>query len=337
MNKEFDRKNAFSINMAMNSTDVGDAIQYLINLQGSLYIFADNSIFKILPAEAIDPKNLNPETRHSYQKIYPIGCKNSYVARTIIQAKQILDSIILDQNSKKQNILDHVWSCSELLFNCESAHYRIYSDVIKLMPDCDAIVEKGKEGTTISTLPQIEDLEGKVAIFLGNAKRFLEKTHELLSIFYGTPKSGSNFKAYREWLTKEMPEKLKLIRMLDNDKDWIQHIASLRNAHEINHAEPKYDVEITNFRLNPGNKFSNPGWRYDFSGRKGSVQKEFSDIITDMNVYLSNLLTFSEDLLMFCIIDNSNKSYHFKIYKQLPENIYENCPTIYFVSMDKNT
>lgn len=336
MNKIFDRNNAFAINMTNNSTDTGDSIQYLINMQGSLYAFADNSISKILPAESIDPGNLHPDTRHSYQKIHSIGCKNSYVARSIIQTKQILDSIILNKDVKKQNILDHAWYCSEMLFNCEAAHYKIYNDVMKLMPECDAIVEKGKEETAISTLPQVEDLEGKVAIFLGNAKRFLEKTHEFLSIFYKAPNSGSNFRAYREWLIKNMPDKRRLIKMLDDDKDWIKQIALLRNAHEINHAEPQFDVEIVNFKLYPGNKFSNPGWRYDFSGRKGPVQVEFSDIVTDMNVYLSNLLTFFEEFLIFCIVDNSDKNYNFKIYKQLTENIKEICPTIYFVSFNKN-
>jgi hypothetical protein len=335
MNKRFDRNNAFAINIADNSTDTGDSIQYLMNLQGSLYAFADNSISKVLPAGSIDPENLHPDTRHSYQKIYSIGCKNSYVARSIIQSKQVLDSIILNKNVKKQNILDHAWCCSEMLFNCEAAHYKIYNDVMKLMPECDTIIEKGKKETVIPTLPQVEDLEGKVAIFLGNAKRFLEKTHEFLSIFYMTPNTGSNFKAYREWVEKNMPEKRDLIKMLEDDKDWIKQIASLRNAHEINHAEPQFDVKIVNFKLYPENKFANPGWRYDFSGKQGPVQAEFSDIVTDMNVYLSNLLTFFEELLIFCIMDNSDKNYNFKIYKQLPENIRESCPTIYFVSFNK--
>ncbi len=336
MNKKFDRKKAFSINLAENSKNTSDEIQYLINLQGSLYAFASNYISKVLPAESIDPENLHPETRHNYQKIHSIGCANSYVARSIIQTKQILDSIILNKNLNKQNILDQAWCCTEMLLNCESAHYKIYNETMQLMPMCDAIVEKGKKGTVIQALPQVEDLEGNVAIFLGNAKRFLEKTHEFLCMFYTAPNSGSNFKRYREWLTKNKPDKKDLIKMIEDDKDWIQQIASLRNAHEINHAEPQFDVEIVNFKLYPGNKFANPGWRYDFSARQGPVQTEFSDIVTDMNTYLTNLLTFFEELLTFCIIDNSDKNYNFKVYKQLPENIKENCPTIYFVSFNQD-
>jgi hypothetical protein len=336
MNKKFDRNNAFALNIVDDTSGLSGSIQDLIPLQGDLFSFADNSISKVLPAESIDPENLHPETRHSYQKIYSIGCNNSYVARTIIQTKQILNSIILNRDIDKQIILDHAWSCSELLFKCEEAHFRIYNEVMKLMHECDAIIEKGKNKSIIPTLPQVDDLEGKVAIFLGNAKRFLEKTHEFLCLFYNAPNSGSNFQTYREWMAKNKPDKANIIKMLEEDKDWINQIASLRNAHEINHSKPQFDVEIMNFKLNPGNKGSTPGWKYDFRARQGSIQTEFSDILTDMNVYLSNLLTFFEELLICCIQDSSDKNYNFEIYKQIPENINKKCPTIYFVSLKKD-
>ena len=72
MNKKFNRNNVLSINIVDNIPDVSDSVQYLIPLQGSLFSFADNNIYKILPAESMDSANLHPETRHSYQKIYSI-------------------------------------------------------------------------------------------------------------------------------------------------------------------------------------------------------------------------------------------------------------------------
>lgn len=319
------------------SENPNDRVQYLIQLKGSLYAFADNYISKILPAESIDPRNLHPETRHSNQKLYSIGCANSWVARSIIQTKQLLDSVILYPEINKQIILDHAWTCTELLLNCEAAHYKIYQNALDLMPKCDAIIEEGKKGIVIPTLPQVEDLESSVAIFLGNAKRFLEKTHEYLCLFFKAPNSESNFRAYREWLTENKPDKQGLIKLLENDKDWIKQVASLRNAHEMNHAEKAFNLEIANFKLYPGNKCSTPGWRYDFSRERGKVQNEFSDIVTDMGIHLTNLLTFYEELLIFCLLDSSDKNYKYEIYKKLPEDINKKCPTIYFVSIKKGT
>ncbi len=337
MNDKFDRKNAFSIHLSENSENSNDGVQYLIQLEDSLYAFASSYISKILPAESIDPQNLYPETRHSNQKLYSIGCANSWVARSIIQTKQLLDSIILRPEINKQKVLDHAWSCTELLLNCEAAHYKIYRETLALMPKCDEIIERSKKDTTIPTLPQVEDLKGSVAIFLGNAKRFLEKTHEYLCLFYGAPNSGSGFQAYREWLTKNKTDKQGLIKLLENDKDWIRQIAFLRNTHEMNHAEQNFNLEIVNFKLYPGNKCSTPGWRYDFSREQGEVQNEFSDIVTDMGIHLTNLLTFFEELLILCIMDSSDKNYKYEIYKKLPEDINKRCPSIYFVSINKNT
>jgi len=324
------------MNLSDNSENSNDEVQYLIKLQDSLYAFANNYITKILPAESIDPLNLHPETRHSNQKIYSIGCANSWVARSIIQTKQILDSIILNPEISKQKVLEHAWYCTELLLNCEAAHYQINKETLELMPKCDAIIEESKTRSHIPTLPQVEGLENNVAIFLGNAKRFLEKTHEFLCLFYGAPNSGSNFKTYREWLAKNKPNKQDLIKLLEDDKAWIKQIAFMRNAHDINHAKKGFSLEIENFKLNPGNKCSTPGWRFDFSAKKeGATQNYYSDIVSDMDIQLTNLLTFFEDLLLIFIIDSSDNNYKFKIYKKSAEAIDEKCPSVYFVSIDK--
>ncbi|MGA2526513.1 MAG: hypothetical protein ABSF79_07850 [Smithellaceae bacterium] len=336
MKNEFNKNNAFSMALSESSEESKDQIQYLIKLQGSLYAFADNYISKILPAESIDPQNTQLETRHSHQKIYSIGCANSWVARSIIQTKQILDSIILIPNINKQSILDHTWSCTEMLLHCESAYYSIYKETLDLMPKSDAIIEGDKKGAAISTLPQVEDLNGKVAVFLGNAKRFLKKTHELLCIFYNAPNNSSNFQAYRDWLTKNKPDKKEIIELLEKDKDWIKQLSFMRNAHDINHAEANFNLEIVNFKLYPGNKFSSPGWRFDFSGRQGSKQANFSDIVTNMDIHISNLLTFFEELLVLCIIGNSDKNYNFEIYRKQLNDINPKCPSVYSVAINKN-
>lgn len=308
-----------------------DEIQYLIELNGFLYAFSTNSITKILPAEIIDPQNQYPDTRHTQQKEFSIGCANSWVARSIIQTKQILDSTILNQGIKKQTILNHAWNCTETLLKCEEAYYKIYKKTMELMPKCDDIIEKEKKQNVISSLPQVEHLEDTVGIFLNNAKRFLEKTYEFLAIFYKAPKSNSNFKSYREWLTKNEPLKIKLLELLNDDKDWIQQISDLRNSHDINHAQNNFNVEILNFKLHPDNKCSAPSWRFDFSEKKRQKQNEFSDIITDMNIHISNLLTFFEELVLLCIEDSSNQKYNFKIYRKFPNQINPKCPSIYVI------
>lgn len=332
---KFNRNDAFSINMADPNSDEKDPIQDLIELQGRLFAFSGKSIFELLPAETIDPSNQEPDTRHSYQKVYSIGAENSFVARTIIQAKEILDTLILRDELDKQIIIDHVWDCSKLLFLCEISHHSIYSQTMKLMHKCDAIVSQGKRGSHISSLPQVKNLAQHVVTFLGDAKRFLEKSHELLCIFYGAPKRGANFEKYRNWMASNESSKAEVVDLLEQDKDWIRLIAWSRNALDINHSKPQFKIEIENFKIQAGNKFSIPRWKYDFSGKEGEVQNDFSDIIKDMDIHLSNMLTFFEELFVLCVRDNWDHRMNFEISKRKEENVDKKCPTLYFVSCNK--
>ena len=120
--------------------------------------------------------------------------------------------------------------------------------------------------------------------------------------------------------------------LLEQDKDWIKLLAWCRNALDINHSKPRFKVEIENFKIHPGNKFSNPRWRYDFSGKNGATQSNFSDIIIDMHIHLSNMLTFFEELFVLCVRDNWDRGWNYEIFKRNEEDVDKKCPTLYFVS-----
>lgn len=331
--RQFSRDRAFKMDLrSVAAEDIGK-ITALINLDGKLISFTENRIVEIVPAENIDPENEQPQTRHSYQYIADIGSSNSYVARTIIQSKDILDSVILHKNIDKQAILDHVWKSTNLLLKCENSYYGIYKQVIDLMKKCDAIINEHKGKGSIPSLPQVANLEQSVESFLGNAKRFLEFTYALLNKFYGTPNYEANFSSYRNWMMENKPECTKIIDALEQDKEWVQFISWSRNALDINHSRDGFKVTIENFKLYKGNKFSSPSWQYDFTERNGKKQKEPSDITVDMNIYMHNMTTFFEELFLLCIQDNWLNDYNFEIYRKKDDEINKECPTAYFVSV----
>lgn len=331
---KFNRNAAFSMNLG--NSDEKDSIQRMFTLDNKLICFLENSITEVLTAETIDPKNEEPETRHSHQTIYQIGTNNSFVARTIIQAREIIESVALRKGLVKQTILNHIWACSELLFNCEESYYQIFSGTHNLMHECDTIINNQKKGSYIHKLPQVKDLEQHVGSFLGNAKRFLERSHKLLCIFYDSPYFESNFKFYRDWLAKNKPNNERLLQLLEKDKDWIQFISWSRNALDVNHSQSQFNVIIENFKLHKGNKFSIPSWRYDFTSKNGGIQKKPSGIIKDMDAHMNNMLTFFEEMFMLCIQDNWDGLYNFKIYKHPDNKINNKCPIVYFVTINSS-
>ena len=323
------------MNVVNPSSDKPDAIYSGAELGGSFISFHENSISEVLLAETIDPDNKEPDTRHGYQFLYQIGSKNPFVARSILQAKSILASVILRQGLDQQAILDHIWECTKHLINCETSYRSIYTDTTNLMCKCDEIINQSKARSHIPSLPQVDNLEQRVVTFLGNGKRFLEKTHELLCIFYGSAQHESNFKAYRDWMTKHEPTRNEIIQLLEQNKDWIRMLAWYRNALDINHAKPGFIVTISNFKIHAGNKFSNPCWQFDFQGKGGDTQKNPSDLIKDMSAFLANMLAFFEAFYLSCIKDNWDTKWDFVICRHEEDTVNERCPILYVISLKR--
>jgi len=319
-------------------SDETDAIYRTLNLKGCPTCFLENSIAVVLPAEIVDPDNKEPDTRHGYQFRYSIGSRNTIVARTIFQAKDVMDSVAFNSGLNKQAVLDHVWDCTQHLIDCEKSYRDILSDTTKLRFECDEIIKQGKTASHIPSLPQVNDLEQRVVTFLGNGKRFLEKSHKLLYLFYGEPVKkfdDSNFEAYRSWMAKNNELRTEIITFLEQEKDWIQQLAWYRNALDINHSRPGFKVIIENFKLRAGNKVTNPCWQYDFSDKKGNTQDEPSDLITDMEIFVTNMLGFFEELFLLCVKDNWDVRIDYEIYRHKEEDINAKCPTVYYISLNQ--
>jgi hypothetical protein len=205
MTGDFNRKSAFAINIV--DPDTGKPPQGQprpIHLDDNMYVFFGDSIFQIFPPELIDPENTAPDTRPAYQKVYALGYKNSWIARSIIQAHEMLQSSILREGLNQNTILSQVWHCTKLLLKCEAAHYEVYAQTMEKMHECDEVIEKNKASGFIPSLPQVDGLEDKALSFFNHAKKLLIETHKLISLFFGAPQVGSEFPKLRKWLAENL-------------------------------------------------------------------------------------------------------------------------------------
>ncbi|NTU49669.1 MAG: hypothetical protein HGA87_02025 [Desulfobulbaceae bacterium] len=331
--KKFDRSAAFSMDIQDPDAPSDDAgIVEMLTIDGQLLILKSSAIFRGLPAETIDPKRQDLETRHSYEKLYPVGLSNSYVARMVIQFKEIIPLVVQNAGLQDQ-LLCHVWKANKILLECEAAHYAIYKQAQELIPKCDVIIASNKAKAAISALPKVDELNKHVDHFLNNGKQFLIATFEILHIMYQMPFTGrtnTHFDEHREWIKNKFGSDDPIYKLLDQDKEWIKRIAELRNA--IQHPESGQQVEVQNIALKPGNKFSAPVWRYDLTKKGLGRQDEFTDLIMDLNGSLCGLLTLFEELLIVCLkrdLDNSRS--FLDIYKKIEEDVDRKRPVVYFV------
>jgi hypothetical protein len=335
--KVFNRDSA--IFMEIKDADDPDQehhIKRMLTVDGQLLIFSNKGIFRMLTADTIDPERLHSDTRHSYEKIYAVGASSVLVARTIIQFKEIFD-IAIPAAERKEALLTQLWKCTKLLLECEKSHYHIYKHVMELMPICDEIVENNKTKANIPALPKIPDLNTHISDFLMNGKLLLVEIHRFLNEFFGMPFDGRNashFDRHRQWIERSLGEQHPLHKMLSEDEGWIRTISECSNA--IRHREVGQTVDVENISLKPGNKFSGPAWKYDLSKKGLGTQNHFTDVISDFEVYVHNMTTFFEEILLLSIDSVLKDNAILALCKKPIEQILADCPTVYMVGLKQS-
>lgn len=296
-----------------------------------MLIFKTNGIYRNLTADTIDPSRSNPDTRHSIEKLYSVGTSNPFVARTILQFNEMLALAVRDQN-RRAEIIRHVWHAATLLLECEKAQHHIYSHALELLPKCNQIIEVHKTKVSIPALPKIPDLRTHVSDFLINGKKFLVATYKLLNLFYAMPIDGNNeahFNKHREWICKKLSADHQIHKLIKSDESWIRLISECSNA--VRHEEDGLRIQIENFSLKPGNKFSGPAWRFDLTKKKMGRQEEYTDLIYDMDVHMQNMLTFFEEILLLCVQDEIKTSNFLATYKNEEDQVRADRPIVYWV------
>ena len=329
----FDRNSAFSMEIRNpDDPDDNSPVVQMLTIGNDLVLFKETSIHRALPADTIDPEKSALDTRHSSEILYSVGAANSFVARMILQFRDIIRLTFLPK-ARENEVVRHVWEANKLLLECEKSYFHIYKHTMELMPKCDAIVEAHKKKLAIPAMPKIPDLETHVRDFLINGKIFLVSAYRLLHLFYGMPvkeRQEAHFDKHRAWIKGELGEEHPLYKTLEADESWVRLIAECSNA--VRYEGNGLKLEIQNFALQPGNKFASAGWRYDLTKKGLGRQDDYTDLISDLDARVYNMLTFFEEVLVLCLQDELKKGKNqLEIFRIPKEKINPKCPILYHV------
>lgn len=328
------RDEAFSI--AISDPDLIDesAIMAMENIDDKLLlIFKQNSIYKLLTADSIDPQKTQPDTGHTYEKIAAIGTASPYVARIFLQFKPIIDQIYSD-GSMRSRLLERIWSLNEQLLLCAQFESNIREQLDEVVHKCNIVIEQNKLNRAIPALAKVKNLENDAKSFLLVGKQFLIDCFKLIGLFTDLPlgaRDEAHFDKHIKWLQQNRPAFKKLSLVLDNDIFWIRRLSECRNA--IEHPGPGQSLTIENTKLHPGNKFSLPTWSYDLTKRI-DVQESFVPVHQELDVYLSNMFCFLEEILLLCVSESLSGDGMLSIYKHNEEDIKSSCPIKYYCSLN---
>ena len=316
-----------------DNPDDNSPIVQMLTIGNELIFFKETSIHKALTADTIDPQKSKMNTRHSHELLYSVGASNSFVARMILQFHDMI-RLALPGGSNADDLIQRVWDDNKLLLECEKSFYHIFRHTIDLMPKCDEIIEAHKDKPSIPAMPKVPDLKTHVSDFLINGKKFLVAAHRLLNVFYDLPLNGNNeahFGKHASWIKRNLGDNHPIYETLTANNRWIRLISECSNA--IRHDEPGLRLEVKNFSLEAGNKFSAPAWRFDLTKKGLENQKHYTDLIYDLDVRIYNMLTFYEEILILCLKDELEGNKLLDIFRINEDLINPKCPSLYEINL----
>lgn len=216
------------------------------------------------------------------------GSSDPVVARTVMQAGQIVK--FYDLNEEKEQGVVHVFNqLRRHLHQCDDIGRRLVFEINK---KSDVLHERLKQNNAQKTLhlPSADNLTNDVETYLCHAKLSFRELKDIFSHTLDKSfKATTQYSHIADWSEKRFEKNNSLSRWLRGNCDWIQKLIDSRNAveHPGNHT-----LEINNFHTVDG-IIRAPSWSLD-----GEPPKS---LLKDMEVLTTNMLEFSEILLLYCL------------------------------------
>lgn len=176
------RNAAFSFSICDHEND-SSKITAVFEIDSKLYALTENYLWHIETPYGIDPERIHPEAKGATHKIFSTGSKNPTISRTLLQAKRLLDSILLKNKLSKQRILSVYFKfVSNIVFS-----YDIYDSLVseflshaKMFSEIPKKITKQK---IIPSIPQIIKLESRIQSFFSHCHKEIKHLVDLTRVF----------------------------------------------------------------------------------------------------------------------------------------------------------
>jgi hypothetical protein len=250
-----------------------------------------------------------------FKKISNAGASHPIVARLGLQTMDMIRAASLDEDKKEKITSLYVIKLTQRLLKCEEAFKVIQT---KIHDDTERVRENISRDSKSFEVPFIVGLDGHIEDFLYAAKNFLRDLLGLFQIAYGCelkdakvfgdlPEKGTIEIA--KWAAKNFGTGDRLVALLKSEQDWTTELIRKRNA--VEHPGDKSgSLTVNNIGLHHSNTALVPPSWY----RTGLPE---TDVVTDMTIYVQNLLTLAEDVLADLVIRSSQSTY--LVVYQIPE------------------
>src|SRR4051812_42999973 len=109
MKRPIDHLRESALSMEVGESD--SPITGFVKIGGRLHIVTTRAIYRIMLADEIDPDRTNPDVPNSQQKVLDYGSDSEFVGKTLLTAKQLLDSGFLRQGFDTEAAMKFSFEC----------------------------------------------------------------------------------------------------------------------------------------------------------------------------------------------------------------------------------
>lgn len=333
---DLQRDAAFSLEFKSRGDGPSTRIVDMIVIHDRMIVFKEDCIFEAKTPDNIDPERKHPKTKGSTHRLYEIGTRDPIVARSIINAKRLVESVVFSSPISKEDIINKAFDIFHELHQCNKFYTSLVSSSLSTMEDADKIITNSTDRQFIGDIPQIPHLEDNVRNFFLAARKAIVEISSLTDIFFpekvnvNKPYQAQDYDRLHKWLLGNLGKDNKLYELVNDDLSWITLLWEIRNAIE-HKSSPGYNFELRNIEIAPNCKLYGPRWRYSCPA---GTQENFTDIVLDIEAYLNNLLSFGEDILATCICEKWNKKIPFILFKLAENDIDPICPNLYGITIN---
>lgn len=232
------------------------------------------------------------------QKRSKFGSSSPIVARLLMQAIEFVP--ILGEDKAGLVVSAYRELCPKLLV-CHQIERRAWQNLEMTVLESIAAQERG-----FHSMPFQIDLEEEATLFLMQGKQFIRDLVPLINLLFDAalePKAEEvasvkrgQLSRFQQWAATAHPGRTDFHRWLERHVEWMAELSRRRNA--VEHPNDRSGtMRFENFTISEDGELVRPRW-----WREGSTDEAPEDVAADLEVFVEQLLRFSEELLLWAAL-----------------------------------
>ncbi|MGK5077892.1 hypothetical protein [Janthinobacterium sp. HLX7-2] len=272
------------------------AIQRMVHLGDFMEVYTPEESFKVQTPESVDPARTNANAMWVVAKVADVGSASPIVARTIIQAHDILRDRMVLKDDARIAVHKLMHKIKNSLLQCELAQ-DIYLESEHKAGDLFSSTDQPANEKAYKNFPVVPAIDEKITNFLTPARRVVTDVLQVPGFFWDLKRQHSTLD---NLITKELIPLLgrdhRMVDFFTSIVPDISRIVNFRNGQEHVSTTKGTPLVIRNFFLLPTNEVHVPIWNLE--------DEQPTSIVDELPIMLNNLLIFAETMLIACIESN---------------------------------